>query len=308
MSNDQIVAGQPQVPGAVIGGLAMRMIVAGRSGSSLLCGPVIAAAAGAVLMSGTPVTLLAAIPGDVTERDRRLLATLDPGWDSTDGLTRTVPLKALHWIGPALVGSDVSSFRIEGNPMLWDVPVAPHRLAGRVCGLANADLRWYARVLRSGPPALVGLDLDAGWFRYRHPDLEECLTQASFATITRADFARLPPAATRLLEAYTVVVKNGPHGVVVMTGDTRDHLPPPVERQSDVRSDVGAGDLLLGCLAGALERNTNATETGVATPRPGGLHTLVCDAYLKSLEVLACLLTSDSFEEFAVRRGLLERP
>jgi sugar/nucleoside kinase (ribokinase family) len=86
-----------------------------------------------------------------------------------------------------------------------------------------------------------------------------CLRQVQLVTITAKDMAALPPEVLRGVRAGkpggpALVVKRDVRGVsIIVNGECRN-LPPPT-LQMPVRTDAGAGDVLLGGLAVHLSRS-----------------------------------------------------
>jgi ferredoxin len=276
----------------IVTGLVMTMAVDGRAGSEL-GGPLVAASVGARLRGAREVRLVGAVSHELGQAERELLAGIDPTVGTPEGLLTTLPLPPLRWVGPAVVGDAVSAARIEGNPSLWTAACPASSLDGETVALANSDPRWMARLLEPASPARVLVALHGDWIPYRGREIEACLEAADVVCLTRRDLGLLSPAAARRLESITVVITDGSRGVEVVSGPRRDRLPPPTLSGARVTTDVGAGDLMFGCLAGWIDARA-AGERGVG-------HDRVCQAYEASSDLVGSLLSSHSFAHFLAR-------
>jgi sugar/nucleoside kinase (ribokinase family) len=253
-----------------------------------LAGPAIGAAVGASLV-GADVTLLTAVPSDIGGADHRLLSRLD----RTRSLVKTSQLPALRWAAPQVLG-DLRSWRMHGDPRLWRVPdLPPGALDGCLVVLANADPDWYADVLSAHRPRFVAVDVDGAWTLYRTKSINLCLRRAHLVTISENDLKALPRGVLSGVRAgysagTALVIKRGAAGVrLVVNGEHRD-LPPPVS-PSSVRTDIGAGDVLLGGLATSLGFDDDMSMDRVE------------DAYQRCVPIITHLLLSDSFPAFVAR-------
>jgi sugar/nucleoside kinase (ribokinase family) len=266
-----------------VAGMPMRMQVrAGREIHRYLGGPVFGAAVGAAV-HGADVTLMAALSAE--DASEPLVRLLDRAGDLVDEL----PVPPLRWSGPTVCGEG-SPAAVEGDACAWRARTDPAVLDGQRCALANADPRWYARLLRYCAPRFAAIDLSGEWLSFCAPAVRECLSRVHLVTMTEADHRALPRTALEGVRlgyhgGPALIVKRGHKGVVVRCGGVTTELAPP--QVAHVRADVGAGDVLLGCLAAQL----GAPADGLRSPE-------VCEAYQSSTGTVARLLSSASFEEF----------
>src|SRR5262249_33428098 len=127
------------------------------------------------------------------------------------------------------------------------------------------------------------MDIDAGWAASQSPALRQCLRRAQLVTVTRRDHERLPAdciAGIGLGEpgGPALIIKSGPAGVTVLANGESVALPAPVVQQP-IRTDIGAGDLLLGLLSARIALHS----------RPAFLETIE-GAYREACPVVAQLL------------------
>ena len=253
--------------------------------AGVLTGPAIGAALGLLHFAQSP-QLVVAVPESTNRADRRYINAIDP----RGRLLCPKPLPPLVWAAGAIVG-DERRWALRGDPRHWGVACHPSELHGRTLVLANGHIGSYAGLLRAGRPRFVAMDINVGWVPSQVLALGQCLRRAHLVTITRSDLERLPRAATSgtgLGEpgGAALLVKAGPAGVTLVAGGHSCMLPPP--EVARLQTDVGAGDLLLGCLAALLGH----------TPVPlSAKH--VEHAYAKVRPVLSRLLQSDGFDAFA---------
>lgn len=253
---------------------------------ALLSGPAMATALG-VAACGEPVQLLVAVPQAASASALRLLRALD-----ADGaLWRRLPQAPLRWHTPAVIGTQ-RRWQLDGDPRGWSAEASPAALAGRVLALANGPPAAYAAMLTSATPRFTAFDLDARWAPSQPAALAACVRLADLLTLTRTDYQHLPPSVFAGSRAGQpggplLIIKDGAHGVDLLADGKRLHLP-PAAINGPLRTDVGAGDLLLGALAAQLGR----------LPAPPTLDDCAT-AYHLALPLLARLLGSASLIAFA---------
>jgi hypothetical protein len=160
----------------------------------------------------------------------------------------------LRWSSAAIRGATPGT--VVGDPRQWRDPVDTSVLDGRRCALATADPRWYAPLLRQSRPALVAIDVCGEWPSFCAPAIRDCVRHAHLVTITAVDYRRLPRTVLEGVRlghdgGPALIVKNGGAGVHIRCRGATIELPAPPVRT--LRTDVGAGDLLLGCLAANLD-------------------------------------------------------
>jgi len=288
MLNAQLPAAAPQLP-VIVGGLVWHTVQQDAPvtpADGVLSGPALGAALGAAA-GGAPVRLMVAVPEVANGTALRLLRALDP----EAAFWCRLPLVPLRWHAPAIVGTG-RRWQIEGDPRAWSATAPAAALAGAILALPNAPPAAYAAMLEGAQPRFTAIDLDARWAPSQPAAFAACARRAQLLTLTRADQLSLPRgtfAGSRAGErgGPVMVVKDGADGVDILAGGGRLHLPAPV-CNGPVRTDAGAGDLLLGFLAARL---------GPLTAPP----TLddCAGAYLAALPLLSRLLGSGSLVDFA---------
>lgn len=277
---------------------AMEVVTAGlvwimidRTASALpddpvLTGPAIGAALGAASAGGRP-RLLAAVPDRLPESAWRIVRSVDP----EGGLLRRRSGPPLVWRAGAVIG-ETRDWKLEGDPRGWTAACAPALLRGRALALANGNPGPYAELLKRAEPRFIAIDVNVDWLPAQAPALKYCLQRAQLVTVTREDYLRLPSdllAGTGLGRrgGPALVVKAGEAGVTVHAeGQSRWLQPPKID--GGARTDVGAGDLLLGILTARL-----GCKSGPVSVRD------LEAAYAAALTLLARLLESESFTHFA---------
>jgi hypothetical protein len=241
----------------VVAGLVLRLCLneAERNESPPLAGPLIFAGTGAFLFHAQ-VQLFGAVPAKLKNDDFKLLRRLDP----EGRMLHQLSLPALVLISDRILGENNSS-RIVGDPAVWRAPFSPDELNGQILVLANADPCWYEQILTSCNPRLVAMDVHGEWVTWRASSLNTCLRRANIITITEQDLKKLPKSVLSGVRAghesgRALIIKRGQKGISVFAGGQEVDLPAP-KLDSDIQTDVGAGDFLLGALVGCLSRETN---------------------------------------------------
>ena len=278
----------PSLP-VIVGGLIWQMSQGEArlpATDALLSGPAMATALG-VAASGEPLQLLVAVPQAASANALRLLRALDA--DGT--LWRRLPQAPLRWHTPAVIGTH-RRWQLDGDPRGWSAPASAAVLSGRVLALTNGPPAAYAAMLASAIPRFTAFDLDARWAPSQPAALAACVRLADLLTLTRTDYQNLPPSVLAGSGAgqpggSLLIIKDGANGVDLLADGKHLHLP-PAAINGPLRTDVGAGDLLLGLLAARLGR----------LPAPPTLDDCAV-AYLAALPVLAKLLGSASLIAFA---------
>nr|WP_315250263.1 hypothetical protein [uncultured Duganella sp.] len=278
----------PSLP-VLVGGLIWQMSQGEPrppAADALLSGPAMATALG-VASCGEQVRLLVAVPQAASASALRLLRALD-----ADGvLWHRRPQAPLRWHTPAVIGTR-RRWQLDGDPRGWSAEAPPAALAGRVLALANGPPAAYAAMLASAAPRFTAFDLDARWAPSQPAALAACVRLADLLTLTRTDYQNLPPGVFAGSGAGQpggplLIIKDGANGAILLADGKRLRLP-PAAIGGPLRTDVGAGDLLLGALAARLGRLP-------APPTPDDC----ASAYHATLPLLARLLGSASLIAFA---------
>lgn len=280
----------------IVGGLIWQMSQGEThlpAADALLSGPAVATALG-VAAAGEPLQLLVAVPQQADAGALRLLRALD----AEGTLWRRLPLPPLRWHTPAVIGTQ-RRWQLHGDPRGWSAEAPAAALTGRVLALANGPPAAYAAMLLSASPHFTAVDLDARWAPSQPAALATCVRQADLLTLTRTDYHSLPPSMFAGSSAGQpggpiLVIKDGPRGVDILAHGARLHLP-PAPLDGPLRTDVGAGDVLLGALAARLGR----------LPTPPTLDDCAT-AYLAALPLLSRLLGSASLMAFAQQQLALQ--
>lgn len=235
-----------------VAGMFMRMDVEGDSRPPVLSGPALTAAVGIYCHRARPRFL--SIPRCLTADEERLVSALDP-----EALARTSRGGDIMYLKvPAQLGTrtPMSTGERPPPPRILS-PEAISEMMSRSLVLANGDPAEHAAVLAAVPlTTAVCVDLHGEWFGVRAREVAVLLARADVITVTEADWRRLPRLCLSGLRlGYAplpvLVVKRGPEGVLIRSGGVEIALPPPLPPEM-VRCDLGAGDLLVGCLAAEL--------------------------------------------------------
>lgn len=260
----------------------------------LLSGPVILASIGAQ-ETGLKTDLLTALPGDLTSTDRLLLNRIDPGLFHVRHLTEP----AMQLVTPRHL-SNSAAYDIVGTPTIWRAPLRLTRDCYRAVVLSNGDPAWYCSWIHSiGIECPIILDLHGMWFGYRETEIQNCLSRATLVTLTRAEFSSLPRAlvARAALGKHggaALILKDGANGCIARAFGGEVELPAP-QVKGEALHDIGAGDLLIGLLAGHL-----------ATISKAWTLTDIVQAYHASLSRISELLRSERPDDF-VRSFVIDR-
>lgn len=274
-------------PAPIVAGLAW--LDASRR-PEVLAGPALGAALGAHVV-GRRAELLIAIANDVPPAALRLLHALDP----IGRLVQRRPGPSLRWSAAAIL-AETRRWRLDGDPRVWFASADPALVRGRTVVLANGHPAAHADLLERGAPAFAGIDVDGSWAASQGPAIARCVERAQLVTIGETDFVRLPATLRAQLQLgdRALVRKDGARGGrITVAGDELVVPPPPLA--APVVTDVGAGDVLLGVMTTVL----------AAESRPLSVAT-VAAAYRRAWAILARLLTSPSFADFA--SAVLEVP
>lgn len=242
-----------------------------------LCGPALTAGLGARLFSDRPVKLATTLPRRLEPADDEILAAIDPDWSKSPSVEhRDRP--ALTFVAPRVLG-DLAG-RIEGgDPTAWMPTPMALRSDARCIVLANGDPRCYARNL-TRHSQLILMDVHGEWLSVRGPEFLTLFELADVVFYNERDTSRLPTGALGILNARTCVVKRGSGGVSVRAGKIIADLPAP-KLPGPLLTDIGAGDLLLGAVAGLLSASDFSSTN---------LHSAVCEAYSAFLPTLGLYL------------------
>jgi hypothetical protein len=217
---------------------------------AVLTGPAVGAAMG-VRACNQSTEMLIAVPDSGQPGWRRLLSLLDP----VERLWTTRREPPLRWIAPPVIGES-RSWKLEGDPRKWIATCDPYLLSGRVLTLANGSPSAYADLLEKASPRWVAMDIDACWAASQSLALNRCVRRVNLVTITRRDYEELPSQVLAGTKAgqpggAALIIKAGATGIMVNAqGETR-LLPAPAV-SGEVKTDVGAGDFLLGILSAHL--------------------------------------------------------
>jgi sugar/nucleoside kinase (ribokinase family) len=184
---------------------------------------------------------------------------------------------------------------LSDDPGLWRAaPSSPDIFNDRPLILANGDPDWYQQLLVSAQPAIVFMDLHLQWLRVREKALNACLRRTNVVTVTETEYKAMPVTVKSGLilrsEQHALILKRGAQGVTLIVGNEERALPPPAPTQ--VNTDVGCGDHLLGLLAGHFIRSGPALAAAPLIDR-------LSQAYLASLAGLERLMESDSAYAFS---------
>lgn len=271
---------------AIVAGLVWSMIDldTGLTPHEVLTGPAVGAAVGA-RAHGLKSEMLVAIPRTANARSLALLHSLD----RAARLVRRVDGNGLRWTSPRILGTK-RPWSLCGDPRRHTVACDDAELDGRILILANGAPDVYASMLQKRRHRFAVMDVDGSWSASQATALQDCMSRVDLVTITQFDLERLPfraRAGVRLGQpgGPALLVKNGPSGVQIRSGGQERRMPAADCRE--VATDIGAGDVLLGCLAGTL--------SGVESPLTVDA---VAEAYSASLPVIATLLASSDFPTF----------
>lgn len=255
-------------------------------GDPAIVGPAIGAGLGAI-GAGRSVDLMVSLSRGLTSEQTRFVDRML----ATGDLLKRVDRPPLTWFSGPIRGSRTTA-SFDGDPSAWPAACSPLGLEGHSLVLANGNPRDHLDTLAAQKPARVVLDIDANW-SFAHPGaLNACIEASALVTVTVQDHARLPRDVTRGTRlgkpgGPALLLKNGADGVILEhAGETR--LLPPPSLDGPLGTDVGAGDFLLGFLAGMMAPRVD--------PLTGDDW---AEAYLASLPHLARLLTAASFHAFA---------
>lgn len=278
----------------LVAGLTLRMRLAPPLAGhevAWLGGPAITAGLGARLHSHGPVRLATTVPRHLEPGDDELLTMVDPGWRACPSVERR-DRPALTFVTSRVMRD--SAGRVEGgDPAAWMPGPAALCSDAKCIALANGDPRWYARNL-SKRAQLILVDVHGEWLPVRGSEFLTLIGLADVVFYNERDTDRLPPGALGKLRTRTCVVKRGSRGVRIRTGEISADLPPP-ELPGPLLTDVGAGDLLLGAVAGLLRASYSDDAN---------LHSAVCEAYSASLPTVGRYLAGGLSE---VLSGLRRR-
>jgi sugar/nucleoside kinase (ribokinase family) len=141
-----------------------------------------------------------------------------------------------------------------GNPLVWSGPPSFAFDPSDIVVAANGDPNWLMETLLRGAPGFLAVDLHVAWMRSRRSSLRYCVEAAHLVSGTVEEFNALAESNVRTRSECVRLVKRGPRGVVVTDKCTARSLPAP-DLASPMKSDVGAGDFLLGLLVGSAARS-----------------------------------------------------
>lgn len=273
----------------LVAGLVWSMAGADRAPSEhddVLVGPAVGAALG-VHTSGKRSELLVALPQSIAESALFFLRTLD----NRNRTWTRYPGCPLRWSAGRVLGNS-RRWQLEGDPRKATASCDPARLEDRVVALANGNPSVYAPMLLQSRPRFAALDVDGSWAASQLPALRQCWRRVHLVSVTKTDYDRLPSEARAgsglgQRGGPVLVLKSGPDGVTISAEGEARSLPAPTVRGA-VQTDIGAGDVLLGILTARLAECRSPISLDAAA-----------SAYLAALPVLARLLQSDRFIDFA---------
>ncbi len=225
-------------------GLCIRWAPVNDAESFSIGGPGIYAALGARLVNAVP-TLGLRLGIDVSHRELVFITRLG----SLSSEIERVEQANLLWQGPILLDQTRVGMAV-GEP----TSMSPAQLPGSDGWLTVANLDPSAILsavgLWTGP---VAVDCYEPWIRFRPKSSIALASRADVLFLTERELAAFPGNAQRfILEAKDrfVVLKKGSRGVSLYHNGHERQLPAPTPLV--IRSDLGAGDLLLGLLSGHL--------------------------------------------------------
>jgi hypothetical protein len=258
----------------------------GNTAVEVLGGPALGAALGAYAASQTKPELLIGVSNTSSFTQCKWIRLLDPA----GRLITRLPYPPLRWTSSPLIGN-TRKWSLEGNPRNWIATCGRNDLVGRTLVLSNSSPRACFDLLKYRDHSHASIDIDASWAASQPNEIRKCLDNVDLVTITSADFYRMSAvfAGTSVgsTDGAALVMKSGADGVSI-TVDGRTVSVGSPELKGKLKTDVGAGDVLLGFLSAELFAN-NAPCT----------LEMVEDAYLRARPLLSTLLQSEHFFDFA---------
>lgn len=241
-----------ELPTTAVCGLTFRQLFVDDSGRDTevarLSGPLLSAGLG-VRLAGENPYLLGAVSASLSSDEFALFNTFRSGLNGVKVLQK----EPLVLRTPRLLNGSVR-YKILGDPALWrgsaQLPEGVNRLV-----LANADPAWYAQIVATLRNEIqIFVDLHSQWLPFRPSETLTCLRAASVVTLTEAEYQILPKHL--LLKSRlgaqggpALLIKRGSRGCFLRANDQDIEMSAP-ELAHAPSHDVGAGDLLIGLLAG----------------------------------------------------------
>jgi len=178
---------------------------------------------------------------------------------------------------------------IIGNPDSWMPNVKDCDFTDSFLLAAGCDPQWLDAILVENKPRYLAIDLHSSWIGSRTTALNRSLHKCNLLSLTEWELSMLPESLAVQIGSnnqITLLVKRGRSGVTISQGRSSYNLPPP--HTATLRSDLGAGDFIFGCIGGAI-----ASHGTVEAPID-----IYCDAYMASLGMLTILLESNCPADF----------
>lgn len=168
----------------------------------------------------------------------------------------------------------------------------------RVLVLGNEDPGYQRDLLRAAGAEIVVYGTFGAWLQHRPAECRALHEEAHVVVVSEHEERSLQALRSKPRRDPILVLTRGDRGLDVIHNGTTTHLPAPDVPKDEVRDVTGAGDVLLGAMAGWLSARRGSLDAAA-----------VVDAARAAAPVVAAKLASCGAEGFSrsLRRSSPER-